>query len=240
MMMSGPLPTLAATAAFGRTSSQPSLSTRTSMPVCCVNFFVLASHMSSSPCTNFFQRSTRSFAPFSGFHWPWASASDDHIAPPTPSDPAAAAPAVVLRKSRLVNLDIAIPPGLLLTDRPQRLSRRRIEQMRALVIGSEADRLARAELVALAEHRRHLRRADLGEHLRVRARRLDHHHLGVQPRPARGEREVLGPRAVDHRLPVLARRILRHGHARPALQLRLRAAVGAPELRREEVHRRRA
>ena len=35
MMMSGPLPTFAATAAFGRTSSQPSASTRTSMPVVC-------------------------------------------------------------------------------------------------------------------------------------------------------------------------------------------------------------
>jgi len=42
MMMSGPLPTFAATAAFGRTSSQPSASTRTSMPVSSVNFFVFA------------------------------------------------------------------------------------------------------------------------------------------------------------------------------------------------------
>ena len=35
MMMSGPLPTFAATAAFGRTSSQPSASMRTSIPVAC-------------------------------------------------------------------------------------------------------------------------------------------------------------------------------------------------------------
>ncbi len=65
-MMSGPLPTFAATAAFGRTSSQPSLSIRTSTPVRSVNFFVLAVHSSSSPWTKRFQRSTRSLAPFSG------------------------------------------------------------------------------------------------------------------------------------------------------------------------------
>ena len=58
--------TFAATAALGRTSSQPSLSTRTSTPVSCVNFLVLANHMSSSPCTKRFQRSTRSLAPASG------------------------------------------------------------------------------------------------------------------------------------------------------------------------------
>ena len=39
---SGPAPVLAATAAFGRTSSQPSLSTRTSTPVLSVNFLTLA------------------------------------------------------------------------------------------------------------------------------------------------------------------------------------------------------
>jgi hypothetical protein len=40
-MMSGPAPVLAATAAFGRTSSQPSLSTRTSMPVFSVKLLTL-------------------------------------------------------------------------------------------------------------------------------------------------------------------------------------------------------
>ncbi len=66
MMMSGPLPMLAATAALGRTSSQPSLSTRTSMPVLSLNFLMFAMKASSSPCTKRFQRSTRSLAPFSG------------------------------------------------------------------------------------------------------------------------------------------------------------------------------
>ena len=65
-MTSGPAPTLAATAALGRTSSQFSWSVRTSMPYFSLNFFVLAIHMSSSACTNRFQRRTRSFAPFSG------------------------------------------------------------------------------------------------------------------------------------------------------------------------------
>src|SRR5205085_5947886 len=116
MMMSGPLPTLAATAAFGRTSSQPSLSTRTGMPVLALNAFVFSSHLSSSPWTKRFQRSTRSVAPFSGVHLPCARASVLHEAAPRPSEPAAAAPAVVFRKSRLENFDIDVPPSY--GDRP--------------------------------------------------------------------------------------------------------------------------
>src|SRR5437763_9271894 len=112
MMMSGPLPTLAATAALGRTSSQPSLSTRTGTLYFAVKALVFSSHLSSSPWTKRFQRSTRSVAPFSGVHLaaPCANASPDNMALPAPSDPAAAAPAVVFRKSRLVNFDIASPP----------------------------------------------------------------------------------------------------------------------------------
>ena len=45
------------------------------MPVCCVNFFVFSAQTSSSPWTNRFQRSTRSFAPFSGVIFNWASAA---------------------------------------------------------------------------------------------------------------------------------------------------------------------
>ncbi len=65
-MMSGPAPVFAATAAFGRTSSQPSLSTRTSMPYLSWNALTLTMYRSMSPCTNRLHRSTRSFAPFSG------------------------------------------------------------------------------------------------------------------------------------------------------------------------------
>src|SRR5258705_8633854 len=145
MMTSGPLPTLAATAALGRTSSQPSLSTRTSILCSSANFLVLASHTSSSPCTKRFQRNTRSLAPFSGTHLACcASADSDHTALPAPSVPAAAAPAVVFRKSRLVNLDM-VPPRLVGSDPRlrlflvqgltpvlnERLSGLRIEQVRS-------------------------------------------------------------------------------------------------------------
>src|SRR4051812_14825588 len=111
MMMSGPLPTLAATAALGRTSSQPSLSTRTGILYWSLNFLVFSIHLSSSPCTKRFQRSTRSVAPFSGAHFAWAQAS----VAPTPSAPAAPAAAVDFRNSRLVNFDIAFS-SLLGTD----------------------------------------------------------------------------------------------------------------------------
>src|SRR5271166_654733 len=59
MMMSGPAPTLAATAAFGRRSSQLSASTRTLTPVCSANFLVLATKLSNSAWMNCFQRNTR-------------------------------------------------------------------------------------------------------------------------------------------------------------------------------------
>ena len=58
----------AATAALGRTSSQFSASTVTSTPVFSMNFFVFASHWSSSPWTKRFQRNTRNFAPGSGWN----------------------------------------------------------------------------------------------------------------------------------------------------------------------------
>ncbi len=65
-MTSGPEPTFAATAAFGRMSSQLSLSMRTSTPVASVNFLVFAIHWSSSPLTKGDQRRTRRVAPGSG------------------------------------------------------------------------------------------------------------------------------------------------------------------------------
>src|SRR6266853_1598063 len=74
-MMSGPAPVLAATAAFGRTSSQLSLSTRTSMPYLAVNACTFFMYWSMSPWTKRLQRSTRSFAPFSGWLFHWACAS---------------------------------------------------------------------------------------------------------------------------------------------------------------------
>src|SRR4051812_20511676 len=98
-MMSGPAPVLAATAALGRTSSQPSLSTRTSTPYFSWNFFALARYVSQSPCTNWLQRRTRSFAPFSGVLFQ-ACASALLVQIIGPSAAPAATPAPVFRKSR--------------------------------------------------------------------------------------------------------------------------------------------
>ena len=77
------------------------------MPVISVNFLVFAAHTSSSPCTKRFQRSTRSFAPFSGVDLVWSAPSlpASHSAEPAPSALPAATPAVAFRKSRrLVSL----------------------------------------------------------------------------------------------------------------------------------------
>src|SRR4051812_44541668 len=68
MMMSGPVPRLAASAALGRTSSQVMYSTETGTPVASVNFFVLAFHCSSSALMKPDQRSSRSEASFSGLN----------------------------------------------------------------------------------------------------------------------------------------------------------------------------
>src|ERR1700735_5150384 len=66
MMISGPAPTFAATADFGRISSQLSASTRTLTPVLSANFLVLATKLSNSAWMNCFQRKTRIDAPGSG------------------------------------------------------------------------------------------------------------------------------------------------------------------------------
>src|SRR5580704_12927884 len=66
MMMSGPAPTLAATADFGRMSSQLSASTRTLTPVFSVDVVLLTKKLSNSAWMNCFQRKTRIEAPASG------------------------------------------------------------------------------------------------------------------------------------------------------------------------------
>src|SRR5262245_21501067 len=167
-MMSGPAPVLAATAAFGRTSSQLSLSTRTSMPYLAVKAATFFMYWSMSPCTKRLQRSTRSRAPFSGwlFHWAWASFTQ------TIGRPAAAAtPAPAFSKS--LRLLLMTPPLL-----SKSSAARRIEKVSQL--GAQADRLARMEIVPLAHHGGDIRAVDLAEDLRVGAGRLDYHHFGSQ------------------------------------------------------------
>src|SRR5919201_7083995 len=83
MMMSGPVPRLAARAALGRTSSQVMYSTLTGTPVASVNFFVLAFHSSSSDLTKPDQRKSRSDASFSGLN------SGSVVAPCARAPPAA-------------------------------------------------------------------------------------------------------------------------------------------------------
>src|SRR6185436_17459477 len=143
-MMSGPAPVLAATAAFGRTSSQLSLSTRTSMPVLAVNAATLFMYWSMSPCTKRLQRSTRSLAPFSGalFHCAWASFTQT-IGAAAP----AATPAVVFRNS--LRFILLMPSSCRRSNvLGEPCSARGIEKERQL--RCKADALARVELVALA------------------------------------------------------------------------------------------
>src|SRR5258705_1675825 len=108
-MMSGPAPVLAATAAFGRTSSQLSLSTRTSMPYFSVNACTFFMYWSMSPWTKRLQRSTRSLAPFSGALFHCACASYTQI---IGAAAPAATPAPAFRKSLRLKLLTDPPPWL--------------------------------------------------------------------------------------------------------------------------------
>src|SRR4051812_50073377 len=62
------------------------------------------------------------------------------------------------------------------------------------------DFVARIELMTFAEHRDDLLAAELGEHLRLRARRFHHHDLGF--RAVVGDGEMLGPDTIYHGLAV--------------------------------------
>src|SRR4249920_1202944 len=142
-MISGPEPTFAATAALGRTSSQLSLSTRTSTPVFFVNAATFFMYWSSSPATKRFQRSTRSFAPFSGFQAVCAPATSG-----TPAAAPPARPAETFRKSLRFMLLMVPSFGGCVLGEP--VAARRIEKKSEP--GLEAHRLARMEGISLAHH----------------------------------------------------------------------------------------
>src|SRR4249920_209633 len=163
-MMSGPAPVFAATAAFGRTSSQLSLSTRTSMPYFALKAATFFMYWSMSPCTKRLQRSTRSFAPFSGWLFHWACASFTQI---IGNVAAAATPAPALSKS--LRLLLMTPPLC------KSSAARRIEKIGQL--GLEAHRFAGTERVPLAHHRRDIGPGELAEDLCIGPGRLHHHHL---------------------------------------------------------------
>src|SRR5262249_26112117 len=184
-MMSGPEPTFAATAALGRTSSQLSLSTRTSTPVCLVNAATFFMYWSSSPCTKRFQRSTRSFAPFSGFHADCASAISG-----TPAAAPPARPAETFRKSLRFML-LIVPSFGFAGVLGEPVAARTIEK--ESLPGPQAHRLAGPERVPLAHHRGHLDAVDLAVDLRVGTGRLAHHHRGGEA--VARDVEVLGAHA---------------------------------------------
>src|SRR5690606_18128475 len=150
-MMSGPEPTLAATAAFGRISSQLSLSMRTSMPVASVNFLVLASHAVSSPATKGDQRVTRSEAPSSGLYFSSAASWARALPAPIRGNPAAptARPALERNRSSLEIMSsssacYSFLRGLSAFPRStEPLAGLGVEQVDLIALGREPDRLAR-------------------------------------------------------------------------------------------------
>src|SRR5438105_2962652 len=189
-MMSGPAPVLAATAAFGRTSSQPSLSTRTSMPVFSVNLATFFVYWSMSPCTKRLQRSTRSFAPFSGLN-AMVCACADVANSALPAPIAAATPAEPSRNLRRLNsLIVCLLDAVVCRPVEEIVVRRRahssggealpgscVEQVRALDVGLQVDRRAGGEVMALAEHGGQLDAVVPAGDERVHAGRLEHDHL---------------------------------------------------------------
>src|ERR1035437_6905530 len=82
MTMSGPQPTCAASAALGVTSGQLSDWMFTGTPVAAVNFFVFSAQMASSALTNPVQRSSSSFASFSGLNGEASAAEASKGKPP--------------------------------------------------------------------------------------------------------------------------------------------------------------
>src|SRR5215470_10760483 len=223
MMMSGPLPMLAATAALGLTSSQPSASILTSIPVACVNFFVFSAHMSSSPWTKRFQRNKRSFAPFSGVTlYCCAAASVDNSAEPGPNAVPAATPAVALRKSRRLKLLMlsslrkgcsAIDMGRADSTRSKSCDQPRagrgVEQMGSPKIGFQSDLIAGAAGHSVSDKRSELLAVEPAIELCIGPSGLDHYDLSRQSGAIR-EHAMLGADAVKDLLPIHSLRAARN------------------------------
>src|ERR1700761_270641 len=140
---------------------------------------------------NCFQRSTRIDAFGSGVLFQVAARTGTMLEPVK----AAVAPTPTLRTSRLLKSLIVRSPcyrlfawlvvliGSSLVSAGanlglQALAGRVVEQMHQRRVRLEPDLVARTELVTLAEDRDDLLAAELGKHLGLRSRRLDHHDLG--------------------------------------------------------------
>src|SRR5471030_440169 len=137
--MSGPVPVLAATEAFGCTSSYDSREISTGMPVAWVKAAISLTKASSSDCTKYFQRSIDSLAPFSGFHGAFCAQA---LAQSSSAGPvsALAAPIAVppFTRARRVKSVMVVPPfGFCLSG--ESFARRLVEQMDERRIWFEPD-----------------------------------------------------------------------------------------------------
>src|SRR4051812_19197958 len=179
-MMSGPVPVLAATADCWRMSSQPTKSTRVSMPVACWNLAVLARNSVSSGSTKRAGLRMRSLASFSiGNLGPATSARGIWAAASLAQASAAVPPTVNRSASRRVMMwGMGVPPPWFFPTRASEAQAGRlVEQMDVGGVGGDAQGLAGPRRDALAESRGDGPLAHAQLHLRLRARRLHQHDV---------------------------------------------------------------
>src|ERR1700733_2624671 len=112
-----------------------------------------------------------------------------------------------------------------------------VEQMNQRRFWFQPDLVARLELMTLAEDGDDLFAAQLGEYLRFRSRRFDHHDFRL--RTIIGNREMLRPHAIDRGPAVGIGGCRRQRQLDAVRPFEAGAAVGL-DLAFEEIHRRRA
>src|SRR6266851_10349414 len=233
--MSGPEPVLAATDAFGGMSSNDSRVMLTFTPVAWVKASISLTKASSSDCTKYFQRSSESCAPFSGFHGAaWAQAFAHSRSPEPARAPVAATAVPPCMRVRRVNV-VMVASSLFSSI--QSFSGRLVEQMHEPWIGLEPDLVARLEFEALAEHRDDVLAAELGDDLKLGAGRL--HHLDFGLGAVVGDGEMLGADAVDGGPAVGTRRRSVEGERDPVWPGERGRTIEADRAA-QEIHRRRA
>src|ERR1043166_7094517 len=138
-------------------SSKDSRLTLTLTPVALVKASSSAMKALSSDCTKYFQRSSESCAPFSGFQGAACAHAFAHSESPEPASvPVAASAVPPCTRARRVNVVMSLSPSLGIQSSPGR----RVEQVHEPRIGLEADVVARLEIMALAKHRDDLRIAE--------------------------------------------------------------------------------
>src|SRR5262245_16706654 len=201
MTMSGPVPVLAATADCWRMSSQPTKSTRVSIPVVSWNLAVLARNRVSSGSTKRAGLRMRSLASFSKGKLGAATSARGICAPASLANASAAVPPTVNRSAsrRVMMLAMGVPPlALIFRSRASEAQAGRlVEQMDVGPIRGDVQRLAGPRRDALAESGGDRTLADAQLDLRLGARRLDQHDasrhaLLIEP-------QMLGADAVEDR-----------------------------------------